>query len=66
MVNSTPTFNAQPNVINGCSDLLLEVFRPEVSQHARSAVGRAALPFDIPVEVEADVEINSALSRRLA
>jgi enamine deaminase RidA (YjgF/YER057c/UK114 family) len=59
MVNSAPTFNAQPTVINGCSDLLLEVFGPELGQHARSAVGLAALPFDIPVEIEAEVEISS-------
>jgi enamine deaminase RidA (YjgF/YER057c/UK114 family) len=44
-------------VINGCSDLLLEVFGPEVGQHARSAVGLAALPFNIPVEIEAQVEL---------
>jgi enamine deaminase RidA (YjgF/YER057c/UK114 family) len=58
MVNSAPDFAAQPGVINGCSDLLLEVFGPEVGQHARSAVGLAALPFNIPVEIEAEVEIG--------
>jgi enamine deaminase RidA (YjgF/YER057c/UK114 family) len=58
MVNSTPDFNAQPSVINGCSDVLLEVFGPEVGQHARSAVGLAALPFRIPVEIEAEVELT--------
>jgi len=58
MVNSTPEFNAHPSVINGCSDLLLEVFGAEVGQHARSAVGLMALPFNIPVEIEAEVEIN--------
>jgi enamine deaminase RidA (YjgF/YER057c/UK114 family) len=57
MVNSAPDFNAHPSVINGCSDLLLEVFGPEVGQHARSAVGLAALPFNIPVEIEAQVEL---------
>jgi hypothetical protein len=57
MVNSAPEFAAQPSVINGCSDLLLEVYGPEVGQHARSAVGLAALPFNIPVEIEAEVEI---------
>jgi enamine deaminase RidA (YjgF/YER057c/UK114 family) len=57
MVNSAPDFNAQPSVINGCSDLLLEVFGPEIGQHARSAVGLASLPFNIPVEIEAEVEI---------
>jgi enamine deaminase RidA (YjgF/YER057c/UK114 family) len=58
MVNSAPDFAAQPGVINGCSDLLLEVFGPDVGQHARSAVGLAALPFNIPVEIEAEVELS--------
>jgi len=59
MVNSAPGFNRQPAVINGCSDLLLEVFGPDVGAHARSAVGLFELPFDIPVEIEAEVEIRS-------
>ncbi|SFM89660.1 RidA family protein [Variovorax sp. OV329] len=59
MVNSAPGFNRQPAVINGFSDLVLEVFGPKVGAHARSAVGMAELPFDIPVEVEAEVEIRS-------
>jgi enamine deaminase RidA (YjgF/YER057c/UK114 family) len=46
-----------PSVINGFSDLILEVFGPERGQHARSAVGVASLPFGIPVEIEAEVEI---------
>jgi enamine deaminase RidA (YjgF/YER057c/UK114 family) len=58
MVNSAPDFAAQPGVINGCSDLLLEVFGPDVGQHTRSAVGLAALPFNIPVEIEAEVELS--------
>lgn len=59
MVNSAPGFNRQPNVINGCSDLILELFGPEIGAHARSAVGLAELPFDIPVEIEAEVEIRA-------
>ena len=59
MVNSAPGFTQQPSVINGFSDLVLEVFGPEVGAHARSAVGMAELPFDIPVEVEAEVEIRA-------
>jgi enamine deaminase RidA (YjgF/YER057c/UK114 family) len=59
MVNSAPGFNRQPAVINGFSDLILELYGPEIGQHARSAVGMAALPFDIPVEIEAEVEISS-------
>jgi enamine deaminase RidA (YjgF/YER057c/UK114 family) len=59
MVNTAPGFNRQPAVINGFSDLILELYGPEAGQHARSAVGMAALPFDIPVEIEAEVEISS-------
>ncbi len=58
MVNSAPSFTQQPAVINGFSDLILELYGPEVGQHARSAVGMAGLPFDIPVEIEAEVEIS--------
>lgn len=58
MVNATPDFTRHPAVINGCSDLLLEVYGPEAGQHARSAVGMASLPFGIPVEIEAEVEIT--------
>jgi enamine deaminase RidA (YjgF/YER057c/UK114 family) len=58
MVNSAPGFNAQPSVINGFSDLILELYGPEIGAHARSAVGMAELPFDIPVEVEAEIEFR--------
>lgn len=59
MVNSAPGFHRQPAVINGCSDLILEVFGPVVGAHSRSAVGMAELPFDIPVEIEAEVLIHA-------
>jgi enamine deaminase RidA (YjgF/YER057c/UK114 family) len=58
MVNSWPGFHRQPQVINGFSDLILELYGPERGRHARSAVGMAALPFRIPVEIEAEVEID--------
>ena len=58
MVNSAPGFRQQPAVINGFSDLILELYGPEIGQHARSAVGMAELPFGIPVEIEAEVEIR--------
>ena len=58
MVNSAPGFNRQPAVINGFSDLILDVFGPERGAHARSAVGLAELPFDIPVEIEGEVELR--------
>ena len=57
MVNSAPGFNRQPAVINGFSNLILEVFGPEIGAHSRSAVGMAELPFDIPVEIEGEVEL---------
>ena len=53
MVNAAPGFNALPGVINGFSDLLLEVFG-ERGRHSRSAIGVAELPFGAPVEVEAE------------
>ena len=55
MVNSAPSFDRHPAVINGFSDLILAVFGPEIGRHARSAIGVAALPFNIAVEIEAEV-----------
>ncbi len=46
-----------PAVINGFSDLILDLYGPDRGTHARSAVGMAELPFNIPVEIEAEVEI---------
>ena len=57
MVNSEPDFTSPPAVINGCSDLLVEVFG-ERGRHARSAVGMASLPNAIPVEIELVVEVE--------
>lgn len=56
LVNCTPGFGKQPQVINGCSDLLVEVFG-ENGRHARSAIG-AHLPNNITVEIEAIFEVN--------
>lgn len=56
MVNSAEGFNRQPTVMNGFSDLIVELFGQEVGTHARSAVGMAELPLDIPVEIECEVE----------
>lgn len=55
MVWSAPDFHGQPAVINGFSDLVLDVFGAGVGAHARSAVGMASLPFRIPVEIECEV-----------
>jgi enamine deaminase RidA (YjgF/YER057c/UK114 family) len=57
MVNSSPDFTDQPKVINGCSDLFVEVFG-ELGRHACSAVGMASLPFGISVEIEAIFEVS--------
>ena len=59
MVNSATGFDQQPLVINGFSQLILELYGPQRGSHARSAVGMAELPFGIPVEIEAEVEIDS-------
>jgi enamine deaminase RidA (YjgF/YER057c/UK114 family) len=56
MVNCAPGFNHTPSVIDGCSELFIEIFG-EAGRCARSAVGMAALPFDICVEIEAIIEI---------
>ena len=58
MVNSAPGFDRQPEVIDGFSDLMVEVFG-ERGRHARSAVGMAELPFGIPVEIEMILEVES-------
>ncbi len=57
MVNGTPEFTDQPKVINGCSDLFVEIFG-ERGRHARSAVGMGSLPNDITVEIECIVEVD--------
>src|SRR5207237_9127825 len=57
MVNCAPGFNRTPAVIDGCSDLLVDVFG-DAGRHARSAVGMAELPFDIPVEIELVAEVR--------
>lgn len=59
MVNAAPGFNRTTAVINGFSDLIVELYGPEVGRHARAAIGVAELPFDMPVEVEAEVEIDA-------
>ena len=58
MVNSAPGFDRQPTVINGCSDLILQLWGSDAGAHARSAVGMAELPFGIPVEIEGEVAIK--------
>jgi enamine deaminase RidA (YjgF/YER057c/UK114 family) len=57
MVNAEPGFTGLPAVVNGFSETILAVFGDEVGAHSRSAVGMAELPFGMPVEIEAEVEI---------
>lgn len=56
-VNGTADFGDQPKVVNGCSDLMVEVFGADKGSHARSAVGMGSLPFGVAVEIEGIFEI---------
>ena len=58
MVNGTPEFAQQPAVINGYSELMVELFGPDRGVGARSAVGMGSLPGNIPVEIEAIFEVT--------
>ena len=58
MVNCSPGFNNTPGVIDGCSELFIDIFG-EAGRGARSAVGMAELPFDLSVEVEAIVQVRT-------
>lgn len=58
MVNSAPAFGRQPQVINGCTDLFVDVFGPEIGLPTRSAVGMGGLPDRIPVEIEAEFKVR--------
>jgi enamine deaminase RidA (YjgF/YER057c/UK114 family) len=58
MVNAGKDFNRFPLIINGFSDLIVELYGPDRGRHARSAVGMAGLPFDLPVEIEAEVAFD--------
>ncbi len=58
MVSSAEGFGEQPKVINGFSDLMVEVFGDAIGKHARSAVGMAELPMGIPVEIEMVLEVE--------
>jgi enamine deaminase RidA (YjgF/YER057c/UK114 family) len=62
MVNCTPDFKDQPMVINGFSDLMVQLFGEQAGKGARSAVGMGSLPGNVPVEIEAIFEIRPARS----
>ena len=57
-VNSTNNFTEQPKVINGASDLMIEVFGKDIGQHARFAVGASSLPLGVSVEIDAIIEFG--------
>ncbi len=59
MVRCDADFQQHPAVINGFSNVIVEVFGPEIGRHARSAVGMSSLPFGMPVEIEAEVLIQT-------
>jgi hypothetical protein len=58
LVNADPDFTLTTNVINGFSDLILEVYGPEAGMHARMAPGLATLPLGVPVTIAAEVAIS--------
>ncbi|MCG6902988.1 MAG: RidA family protein [Rhodobacter sp.] len=60
MVNSAPGYDQQHIVINGFSDLIIDVFGPEIGRHARSAIGVAGLPLDFAMEIEAEVLLSGS------
>jgi enamine deaminase RidA (YjgF/YER057c/UK114 family) len=59
IVNGTDSFDQHPKVINGCSDLLIEVLGFERGAHSRTAMGGGSLPFNVPVEIEATVALRN-------
>ena len=63
LVSSTADFDQQPAVINGCSELLREVFGPEAGVAARSAIGAAALPLGAAVEIEAIFQLHKTTTK---
>ena len=58
LVQCAPGFDKPPAVINGFTDLVLDIWGEPAGRHARSAIGAAQLPFDVPVEIEAVVEVS--------
>lgn len=59
MVNSAPGYDQQHLVINGFSDLIIDIFGPEVGRHARSAIGVSGLPMNFAIEIEAEILLTS-------
>ncbi len=61
LVNTAPTFNEYPRVLNAASKLLVDVFGEQRGSHARLAIGIAGLPWDVPVEIEAEVTLATSV-----
>ena len=59
LVNTAPNFNEYPRVMNTASKLLVDIFGEAAGSHARLAIGVAGLPWDVPVEIEAEVSLNT-------
>ncbi len=59
MINAMPDFTQTTVVINGFSDLILELYGPEAGLHARSAIGATTVPLGMPLVIEAEVEVSS-------
>jgi enamine deaminase RidA (YjgF/YER057c/UK114 family) len=57
MINCAPGFAETPSVLNGFTDLILDLFGPEIGRHARTAVGVTGLPLNFPIEIEAELVI---------
>ena len=58
MVNATPSFGGATNVVNGFSDLILELYGLEAGMHARTAIGVSSLPLNLPVIISAEVALS--------
>lgn len=59
MINVAPSFQQLSPVMNGFSDLILELYGPDIGSHARTVVGVSELPFNLPIEIEAELQVRS-------
>ncbi|WP_170431590.1 RidA family protein [Ruegeria arenilitoris] len=59
MINCKPGFSDTPSVLNGFTDLIIDVFGEEIGRHSRTAVGVAGLPINFPIEIEAEVIVST-------
>ena len=59
MINAAPSFQQLSPVMNGFSDLILDLFGPDIGNHARTVIGVSELPFNLPIEIEAEIQVRS-------